>query len=365
MKVVLKTEWNEKYGGAEYVNAVIGEIFVHKPACYSVYSHSEILGLTKQSVLLSKLPQLPKKIIGLFSLFHHLVGVPSSTDFLITSSFLFAHMSRIRKRNGRYLIYVHTPARYLWAPEIDNRAGTEGKFNRFAIYALKKIDKFLVNKKALFIANSHEVSRRILDAWEVPSIVINPPVDIDFFTDFLKKDRLASRTLITGGRLVPYKGHLECIKIAAQLGMKLQIAGSGPEETSLRKAATDLGAYVEFIISPSRHELASLLSQGSVFLHLAHEDFGILPLEAMATGTPVVGIAKGGLLESVNSKNGVLVDSFEDLQDAIEQALKLDRQLVSESVQRYKASNFQKRLAEVIMDKWPETVQVMSNFDQN
>lgn len=363
MNVVLKTEWNEKYGGAEYVNGVIREIFARKPVCYSIYSHSESLGQTKQSFVLSKLTRVPKRIIGLLSLFYHMVGVPSSTDFQIASSFLFAHTSRIRKKNGRYLIYVHTPARYLWAPDIDNRAGTKSKFNQFSIYVLKKIDKFLVNKNAIFVANSHEVSRRIMASWEVPSIVINPPIDVDFFRDFIQKDRLSRITLITGGRLVPYKGHLECIKIAARLGMKLQIAGSGPEEASLRKAATDLAADVEFIISPSRQDLAKLLSQASVFMHLAHEDFGILPLEAMATGTPVVGIAKGGLLESVNSMNGVLVDSFEQLQDAIEQALKLDRQVVSDSVQRYKTSNFQKQLAEVIVNKWPDMVEVMSNFD--
>lgn len=365
MNVVLKTEWNEKYGGAEYVNAVICEIFDRKPVCYSIYSHSEILGQTKQSILLSRLPKVSKKIIGFFSLFHHLAGVPSSTDLLISSSFLFAHTSRIRKKNGRYLIYVHTPARYLWAPEIDNRAGTKGTFSQFALYALKKIDKLLVNKKALFIANSHEVSNRIMDSWGVASIVINPPVDFDFFADFFREYTPSRITLVTGGRLVPYKGHLECIKIAARLGMKLQILGSGPEEESLRKAATDLGADVDFIIGPTRHELARLLSQGSVFLHLAHEDFGILPLEAMATGTPVVGIAKGGLLESVNSINGILVDSFEDVPQAIKQAVKLDRRIVSESVQRFKTLNFQRRIADEIVKKWPDMFESMSIFNQD
>ena len=350
--IVLTTEWNIKYGGAENVNIALSDIFIKPVEIRSIWNENENLEPNKQSII-RLLKWLPKSLQGLLSLPYHLVGIPRNSKLLISSSFMFSHLSRIRG-GGRHLVYIHTPVRYIWNPEIDNRVASLKFLFRFISWLVKRIERRFLDKKAIFIVNSEEVKHRVLEYWGIESEVIHPPVDVTYYSQFLRIRRPNEIRLISAGRFVPYKNHEQAIELARITGINLILAGSGPHERYLRQIAESSGANVNFEINPSREKLAELISHSSIYLHLAHEDFGILPIEAMATGTPVLGYAIGGLKETVNSRNGYLVNEFAQLIEGIKVCLTRNRSTVASTVNTYSTDLFKKRIAMSIVSHWPE-----------
>jgi glycosyltransferase involved in cell wall biosynthesis len=151
-----------------------------------------------------------------------------------------------------------------------------------------------------------EVRDRIRRFWHRDAVVINPPVDVEYFA---AAPDGARDYLLGVGRWIPYKRFDLMIDIAAEAGMPLVLAGSGPAEAGLRKRA---GRNVRFEVRPSRERLRELYAGAAALLFPAHEDFGIVPVEAQAAGTPVVGLARGGLLETVvHGETGMLTDSLD------------------------------------------------------
>jgi glycosyltransferase involved in cell wall biosynthesis len=225
---------------------------------------------------------------------------------------------------------------------------------QFVSPILKKLELLFLDRNAVYVCNSQEVSARIARYWGIAASVVNPPVDIEFYRNYLQTEMPASLQLISAGRFVKYKNHDMAIEIASKLDCKLILAGSGPEEARLRDLAIQMGVDVDFVISPKRDELAELISKSTVFLHLAHEDFGILPIEAMSTGTPVVGFKVGGLCETVNAVNGRLSLNFEGLAESIAEAEMLNRLNVSASIARYSSEHFRREMQNLILSRWPE-----------
>lgn len=357
--VVLNTEWNNENGGAEFVNSTIKSIFSEEVFVRSIWSDYPNLGTVHESWL-KFLRFLPKSLLGILTLPEQLVRKSHKADILINSSFIFAHLFKSKKKNYLQINYVHTPLRYVWNSEIDSRILNFGVFSKIIIAFLKYVDCRFLNRDALYIANSKEVQSRIMKFWGVNSIVVYPPVDIDFFGSFFRESAPGQPTLISAGRLVEYKNHIMAIEISKAANIPLVIAGYGEQERELREFANRIHADVTFVISPSRSKLAELISNSSIFLHLAHEDFGILPVEAMATGTPVLGINRGGLLETVSDKSGFLTDNFDSLISAIPFCLSLNRKQVAETVMDFSVLNFQKKLAKLILDHRPDAIGTIS-----
>jgi glycosyltransferase involved in cell wall biosynthesis len=339
MNVVLNTEWNERFGGAENVNIQIIRCFREKPEIAAIFSRNPEIRPTINSFI-SKFTYLPKSILGLMSILHNLKPVPPNVDLLINSSFLFAHFKRIKGNKGFKIVYVHTPIRYVWLPKIDNRFGKLTHYLTGVIHLLRFLDRRKVDRNALYIANSEIVKKRIKDFWDVESIVINPPVDTEYFKDFVSFEKPKQLTLISAGRLVAYKQHNLALMTARSLNTHIIIAGSGPQENELRNIAIKFNINATFITNPTREELALLIAGSSVMLHLAIEDFGILPVESMACGTPVVGFNAGGLIETVNSKTGVLINEESEMMAAISQAVSLDRRIVHRESTRFSNQRF-------------------------
>jgi glycosyltransferase involved in cell wall biosynthesis len=345
--VVLNTEWNEKYGGAENVNIQIIQCFREKPEIAAIFSRNPEIRPTINSFI-SKFRYLPKSILGLMSILHNLKPLPPNVKLLINSSFLFAHFKRIRGNKGFKIVYVHTPIRYVWLPKIDNRFGKITQYLNGVMYLLRVLDKYKVDKNALYIANSEVVKKRIKDFWDIESIVINPPVDTEYFKDFASFKKPKQLTLISAGRLVAYKQHNLALMTAYALNTHIIIAGSGPQENELRNLAIEFDINATFITNPTREELAILIAGSSVMLHLAIEDFGILPVESMACGTPVVGFNAGGLAETVNSKCGVLINEESELMAAISQAVSLDRRIVQRESTRFSNQRFAREFSKAL-----------------
>nr|WP_246305501.1 glycosyltransferase [Nocardioides marinisabuli] len=257
--------------------------------------------------------------LPLMPLAWRMLGKHNQYDRVLTSS--HACVKGFRPgRSALHFCYVHAPMRYVWNPEIDARASSP--FLRPARAALKSWDLQSTRWVDSFAANSSTVAARIAQIYDREAVVIPPPVDVDFFA----KDLGAAQRegLVAVGRLIPYKGFDLAIRIAHSLNEQLTIVGRGPMQTNLRSLAAELGANVTFYPRASDTELRHLFRASRLLLFPTVEDFGIIPVEAQAAGTPVVGPAQGGLLDTViQGKTGVLSSSLslDDMVDATRTAL--------------------------------------------
>lgn len=231
----------------------------------------------------------------------------SGYDWVLASSHSMAHhVGRAGERVGvPVFVYAHTPPRYLWAPELDDRARTRRA--RLIAPVLRRLDRRHVAPRTQYAVNSHFVKQRAWHAWGVDAEVIHPPVELDALRtpDVLGSDDLATRErlgdgyLLAASRFARQKRLDLAIHFAAALGRRLVVCGRGPEEASLRALAARLDARVEFVISPSDALLRSLMRGADAYLFPPVEDFGIMPVEAMALGAPVIVNPQGGAAESL------------------------------------------------------------------
>ncbi|MBX6721756.1 MAG: glycosyltransferase [Dactylosporangium sp.] len=234
-------------------------------------------------------------------------------DVVISSSHAFAHTTRLHKADDqtRYLSYVHSPARYIWSPAFDGRGASP--LLALPRRVLQSVDVRLSHHVHSYAANSHEVQARIRRYWRRDSVVINPPVDVEYFASAPADDRKQPRDYLLGaGRWIPYKNFPLIIAIAEAAGLPLVIAGSGPQEAGLRRLARQATVPVSFELQPDRNRLRRLYWGARALLFPVHEDFGIIPVEAQACGTPVVGLRRGGLIETVvDGVTGHLVEGLD------------------------------------------------------
>ncbi|MEH0980983.1 glycosyltransferase [Micromonospora sp. CPCC 205556] len=231
-------------------------------------------------------------------------------DVVLSSSHAFAHTVKLGPpETTRYLSYVHAPARYLWSPAFDGRGSSP--LLALPRRALQAVDVRFSRHVHSYAANSREVQGRIRHYWRRDAVVINPPVDVAFFSSAPAADRAQPRDYLLGvGRWIPYKKFDLIIAIAEAAGLPVVIAGSGPEEVNLRRLAERADVPVTIEVRPSRERLRQLYWGARALLFPVHEDFGIIPVEAQACGTPVIGISRGGLLETVvDGETGFLVDA--------------------------------------------------------
>jgi glycosyltransferase involved in cell wall biosynthesis len=236
-------------------------------------------------------------------------------DVLLSSSHAFAHHFRTPKPHGRRqfrLAYVHTPARYVWTSDLDARGRTP--WATMAAAVLRPIDAASARRLDAVAANSSEVAARIRRFWGREATVIHPPVDVDFFRPPRPQDyrlELPRNFVLGASRWIPYK-RLDLVMEAGRAsGRPVVIAGAGPEEVALRRRASQMPAgAVTFVASPTAQQLRELYARADVYCFPAHEDFGMMPLEAQACGTPVVALRRGGSLETVvDGVTGELVDT--------------------------------------------------------
>jgi glycosyltransferase involved in cell wall biosynthesis len=173
---------------------------------------------------------------------------------------------------------------------------------RAQLSRLRKWDLTTAKRVDVFLANSTETQRRIKRIYGRESTVIPPPVGDAFFTH--PAVPVTSRdAYLAVGRLVPYKRTDLLIRVASERKLRLKIAGTGQEETRLRAMA---GPTVEFLGYIPDAEMPALYAQSRAVLFPALEDAGIVPLEAQASGTPVVALGKGGALDTViDGKTGI------------------------------------------------------------
>jgi glycosyltransferase involved in cell wall biosynthesis len=196
-----------------------------------------------------------------------------------------------------HLSYVFTPMRYIW--ELEEQYFPPGRFPwplegyvRRTCARLREWDARTSARPHVMLADSTHVAARIARHYGRPSEVVYPPVDLARFTP----GRGARTYDLVAGAFAPYKRADLAIEACRRLGRRLIVVGSGPDEARLRRIA---GPEVEFRGWVPDDEMARLYQGARVLLFAGEEDFGIVPVEALASGCPVVAFGRGGALETV------------------------------------------------------------------
>lgn len=265
----------------------------------------------------------------------------SGYDFVLASSHVFAHHVG-GNRGARKFAYVHTPARTIWAPEQDSRGASV--LVRALAPGFRAIDRRFVRPDVTYAANSRYIRDRIRSVWDVEAEVIYPPVDVAAARAALPPldDResavlagLPDRFVLGASRFVPYKRLDLVIDAGTAAGVPVVIAGAGPLAEDLKRRAADASVPVSIVEAPSDVLLRTLYRRASAYVFPAVEDFGIMPVEAMAAGTPAVVFREGGASESVELvAGGAVVESLtpSDIAAGVHRALEVDMRAVPDAV---------------------------------
>ncbi|MFG3302233.1 glycosyltransferase [Micromonospora chersina] len=353
--VALVHEWFGATGGSENVFLAIQEVLPDAKGFVLWRDRDARRGIDLQESWLARTPLRRSKALALPLMPLTWRTLSSERfDVVISSSHAFAHTVKFRSSpDARYLSYIHSPARYLWSPDFDGR-GSNGVLT-VPRRVLQGADVRLSRHVHSYAANSREVQARIQRFWRRDARIIHPPVDVDHFTDAPAGQRRQDRGYLLGvGRWIPYKKFDLMIEIADAAGMPLVIAGSGPEEEALRRQAARVGVPVSFERQPSRDRLRELYWGARCLLFPTHEDFGIIPVEAMACGTPVLGLRRGGVVETVvDGETGFLVDSDDPRAYAamLRQVDELDRDRVHAHAARFSVAVFRANVASWVADE--------------
>lgn len=310
MTGIIVHEWLAPTGGSENVFEDLGDIFPDAQRwCLWNDSNGRFPGVAE--TWLARTPIRRSKALAVpFAPLAWRTLPERDADWVLCSSHLFAHHARFRGAAGDApkLVYAYTPARYIWVPELDGRGN--GPLARGVSSLLKPLDRRRAREPHAIASISEFVAERVRNTWERESDVIYPPVDVTAFAGAPNDLDAESEALLAGipaefvlgvSRFVPYKQLDKVIDTGAATGLPVVLAGSGPDEDRLRAHAAASGAHVIFIESPSFTVLRELYRRATVFVFAPVEDFGIVPVEAMASGTPVIANAVGGAAETVRA----------------------------------------------------------------
>ncbi len=251
--------------------------------------------------------------------------------------------------------YVHSPARWAWdramrAHEVGGPAGEV--FLGVLARAVRKAEINAAKRLSRVVANSTAVAARIQMWWNKDSVVVHPPVDTDGFTPDPSVER--EDFYLLAGRLVPYKRPDLAIAAAERAGVRLLVAGDG---RAMRQSRQLAGPNTTFLGRVSNTELLDLHRRARALLMPGVEDFGIVPVESMATGTPVIALGAGGALDTVvQGMTGVLIPPGDDqvVIDQFASTMKTfdpsdyDRRAIRSWAEGFSRANFRRRMQQVM-----------------
>lgn len=314
MKTAIVHEWLVNYAGSEKVVESFTSIWQDADVFTLVdFLNDEerriiLKGKKAKTSFIQNLPYAKKRHRKYLPLFPKAIESfdLSKYDLIISSSHSVAKGVRTNK-NQLHICYCHSPMRYAWdeadyyLKEANLNSGIKGLVAQSILKYLRKWDLKSADNVDYFIANSNHIAKKIKRIYNRHADVIYPPVDVEKFSLATEKEDF----YLTASRLVPYKRIDLIIEAFARMpDKKLIVIGSGPEKERLKaKAVSNISliGYQEF------DSLKSYMQKAKAFVFAAEEDFGIIVVEAMACGTPVIAGNFGGTTESVvDKKTGVL-----------------------------------------------------------
>ena len=306
MKVAIIHDWLVTYAGAEKVLEQILQLYPEA----DLYSLVDFLPDNQRDFILHKkvhtsfIQNLPKAKAKYRS---YLPLMPLAIeqfdlrgyDLIISSSHCVAK-GVLTGPNQVHISYVHSPVRYAWdlqgqyLKEANLTHGTKGWIAKAILHYIRMWDTRTANGVDYFVANSNFIAKRIWKCYRREADVIYPPVDINKFVASSAKEDF----YLTASRMVPYKKMDLIVEAFTQMpDKKLVVIGSGPDFEKIQKKA---GPNVKMLGYQPDDVLTDYMQRAKAFVFAAEEDFGITPVEAEASGTPVIAFGRGGALETVN-----------------------------------------------------------------
>ena len=329
-KVTLVHDWLTGMRGGEKVLELLCQRFPQAPLWTLLYVPGTVSDtISNRTIRTSPMQWFPwarskyRNYLPLFPLIAELTRV-SDADLVISSSHAVAKAMVNKSDFGRplHICYIHTPMRYVW-DRFDDYFGPSKVGALFSHAVFRPIAKMLqwydlrtVDRVDKFIANSRFVAERVRRLYGREAEILPPPVDVQRFARIV---RAPEDWYLMVTALAPYKRVDEAICACAALGRKLKIVGSGPERKRLEALARERGGEVEFFGFVGEEKLGDYYGRAKGLLFPGIEDFGIVPVEAIASGCPVIALKKGGILDSMTDRTAVLYsdESVEGLVQAI------------------------------------------------
>jgi glycosyltransferase involved in cell wall biosynthesis len=328
MKVALVHDWLTGMRGGERVLQEIANLFPEAPIYTLIHRPGSVAPeLESHPIHTSWLQHLSfggrrwRYLLKFMPAAVESIAIPAA-DLVISTSHCVAK-GVIPPRGAFHLSYVHTPMRYAWdqrASYLDHVSSPLRPLIQLQLARLRQWDVVSSARVDRLIANSSLVAWRIRHFWNRAADVMPPPVDTEFFTPGGER----TRSLLTVAALVPYKRVEMAMEVAARLDRPLEVIGTGPLLGQLRRRAK---GQVRFLGWQSPEDLRAAYRRASALLVPNVEDFGIVTVEALACGTPVVGLMGSGTQDVIRPgvEGQLAVDgSAEALTDATAEALSRD-----------------------------------------
>lgn len=369
MRIAFIQDWLTDYGGAEKCIEALCEVWpdaeiftlVYRP---EIFKDSVISKHKVHSSFIQRLPWANTKHRNYFMLFPFAVEQYDlrKYDIVISLSAAFSH-GVLTEPDQLHICYKHTPMRYAWSgyfeylsdPHI--RSKWKNWLARYIIHRMRRWDYLAAQRPDFMIANSSEVQQRIRKYYRREAIVINPPVEVDRIAS--NGDSIKEDYYFTMSRMVPYKRIDLIIKAFSDMpNRRLIVAGTGPQINRIRKLSTKCPniQLVGFVDDANKFEL---LRKARAFVFAAHEDFGIVPIEAQACGTPVIAYGKGGSLETViDGKTGLFfkeqtADSLKEAIESFSQAAdSFDSAVIRRHAEKFDKEEFKGKFKRFVREKY-------------
>jgi len=356
LKVAICHEWLDNIGGGEKVLVEISSIF-DDPCIFTLWGDLKVgteLNLNYQETFMRFLPKFLRRNLGFILMPIAWISIGPKLrkfDLVITSSWAFAHICG--KFNKNSLNYIHTPGRYWWNPEIDQRSRI--KIPKMLLRVFRYLDCSFSKNHGQNVANSMTTALRIRNYWKQESVVIHPPVDLNFY-NFAKSSTAIPGNFILGvGRFVPYKNMEFIIRLGEFLQIPVVLAGHGPLYSNLRDQADKATVKVDIVEFPTNNDIRDYYRSAKFLIFPTVEDFGIVPVEAMGCGLQVIGLDEGGLTETVKDGfSGGLVRqlSLEMFAEKINSMRSYSQEEIRNTVVHFDKYEFKKKLMTLLESKF-------------
>ncbi|MFZ1720704.1 MAG: glycosyltransferase [Candidatus Moraniibacteriota bacterium] len=354
MKIALVHDYLVQYGGAERVLEAFTELFPEASIYTLLYDQDAMHGVfSGKRIYTSFLQKIPGALKN-HRAFPVLMPLAieqfdfSKYDVVLSDSSSYAK-GILTRPETIHICYLHTPTRYAWddCQKYTQDFGLPSlvkKLVPFFMSPLRLWDRSAADRPDHIIANSEFVRKRIQKYYRRDAVVIHPPVNVNRF--FIAKAEDRKDYFLMVGRLIAYKRHDIAIEACNRLGIPLKIIGRGPEMDRLRKLA---GPTVEFLGRVPDEDLPRYYAQCRGFIFPQEEDFGIVAIEAMASGRPIIAYRGGDIPEHLEEgKMGIFFE--EQTADAVAGALlrfrdkDYDSEYIREKALRFDSAIFKERI---------------------
>jgi len=358
LKIAIVADWLTNYGGAESVISAFHDLFPEAPIYTTMYKPAKMqeLGHLK-NIHTSWLDKIP------FVRHQWLLGqMPTAVEMfdldeydIVLSSCHSVSKGVITKPDTLHICYCHTPMRYAWESwDLETRIK---KFPRILhglirrkIKKIKQWDYCAAQRVDEYIANSSYIAGQIKKYYNRDSYVIYPPVHTEKFKPVQNP---SNNFYLAVGRLIPYKKFDLIVETFNKIGLPLKIVGVGPDYKKIKNMAK---SNVEILGRVSDSELSDLYANCKAFIFPQIEDAGIVPLEAMSAGRPIIALNRGGSLDSM--KEGVTgiffkEQTIEDLSLAINrfEKMEFDVKKIRDHAKQFDVENFKEKIKKFIDEK--------------